>query len=211
MNRKFGKESMKTPSVSTLIKRFDTGESNEPAGTTVTSPPRRVQTKAKSHHLQSAPHTLNKHISGAPPRSPSPFRKCTEPPQRYEPPIKPNESEHSYRESTTSDHVYIELCWWEIIYWMYTCILCWYTLSHWRIQDLLKGGSKGQGCGAEAFRFWSKTILNFSSYTWQIIKSMNINEYWFFCSSTSFYFIIIIFLYKFWSKRPGVWVWTLNP
>lgn len=110
MNRKFGKESMKTPSVSTLIKRFDTGESNEPAGTTVTSPPRRVQTKAKSHHLQSAPLTQNKHISGAPPRSPSPFRKCTEPPQRYEPPIKPNESEHSYRESTTSDHVYIELC-----------------------------------------------------------------------------------------------------
>lgn len=110
MNRKFGKESMKTPSVSTLIKRFDTGESNEPAGTTVTSPPRRVQTKAKSHHLQSAPLTQNKHISGAPPRSPSPFRKCTEPPQSYEPPIKPNESEHSYRESTTSDHVYIELC-----------------------------------------------------------------------------------------------------
>lgn len=110
MNRKFGKESMKTPSVSTLIKRFDTGESNEQAGTTVTSPPRRVQTKAKSHHLQSAPHTLNKHISGAPPRSPSPFRKCTESSQSYEPPIKPNESEHSYRESTTSDHVYIELC-----------------------------------------------------------------------------------------------------
>uniref|UniRef100_K1RLT9 Uncharacterized protein n=1 Tax=Magallana gigas TaxID=29159 RepID=K1RLT9_MAGGI len=95
---------MKTPSVSTLIKRFDTGESNEPAGTTVTSPPRRVQTKAKSHHLQSAPLTQNKHISGAPPRSPSPFRKCTEPPQSYEPPIKPNESEHSYRESTTNDH-----------------------------------------------------------------------------------------------------------
>lgn len=44
-------------------------------------------------------------------------------------------------------------------------VLCCYTLSHWRIQDLLKGDSKGQGCGAEAFRFWSKTILNFSSYT----------------------------------------------
>lgn len=129
MNRKFGKESMKTPSVSTLIKRFDTGESNEPAGTTVTSPPRRVQTKAKSHHLQSAPHTLNKHISGAPPRSPSPFRKCTESSQSYEPPIKPNESEHSYRESTTSDHVYIELCWWEIIYWMYTCTLLLHFVS----------------------------------------------------------------------------------
>lgn len=129
MNRKFGKESMKTPSVSTLIKRFDTGESNEPAGTTVTSPPRRVQTKAKSHHLQSAPLTQNKHISGATPRSPSPFRKCTEPPQSYEPPIKPNESEHSYRESTTSDHVYIELCWWEIIYWMYTCTLLLHFVS----------------------------------------------------------------------------------
>lgn len=114
LKRKFAKESTKTPSVSALIRRFDTGESKEPAGTTVTSPPRRVQTKTESHHIQSAPLPQNKHMSGAPPRSPSPYRTCVESSRGYKPRLQPNEREHSYRESITSEHVYIELTWWEM-------------------------------------------------------------------------------------------------
>lgn len=148
LKRKFAKESTKTPSVSTLIRRFDAGESKEPAGTTVTSLPRRVQTKAGSHHIQSASLPQNKHMTGAPPRSPSPYRTCAESSRGYEPPIQPNEREHSYRESITSEHLYIELTWWEIF------LLKVYIVVTLLFTFVCSGGSRICWKGAPARRSW---------------------------------------------------------
>lgn len=138
LKRKFAKGNPKTPSVSTLIRRFDTIDSRDAVGTTVTAPPKRAQTKTESRHVKNPTSSKNRNMTGAPSRSLA--HCCSESSRGYEPPVEPNELEHSYRDRITSEHLYIELLWWHYIF-PKAIIHCWITfvckwLNLYRLPDL---------------------------------------------------------------------------